>query len=599
MKNIKRTRFDHFILAFREIWIFDKRLLFVLFADVMINSLLPFPNIILSGLIIDSLTKGNAFLPFVVYLGLMFGIGFLLKAVSTYLRKVREYLFIKFTDKLNNDISSKCMNMDYEQLNDSSFQDRILLISQISHGNNFFTSIASVFDTISQVITLVGIILIMTMLNIWLLFIALAVITLQSVLHVLELKCNKRFQIDSISEERKLGYMSQLPRNASAKKDIDLFHMSDFITKKIRNFQQNMLAFNLDRIRTSGLIEMATYVLSVVFQVFAYILIGLNAFKGQITVGEFTMGITSLISFMSASSFVATNVLNFNDSLFYIQKYKSFLTLKSKYDACWDFTIDDIDLSNIEIEFRNVSFRYPNSTSYVLKNINLKLRDREKLAIVGYNGAGKTSFALLLIRMYDPTEGEILLNGVDIRKIKYRDYLKIFSTVNQDFFLLPFSLLENIAGKENAAEEEKQAIRELCDQNGMGERLKKMYKGLDTPITKTLFASGVDLSGGERQKTAIIRALYEDSPVLIFDEPTAALDPAAEYEIYRKFDQMSEGKLTVYISHRIYSTRCCDKIAVFEKGEIREYGTYEELMELKGLYYDFYEKQAEYFNEVK
>lgn len=592
-----RTRWDDFILSVREIWKFDKRLFFLLFADVIINALQPFPNIILSGLIIDSLTRGDAFWPFLIYLGLMFGIGFLLKAVSTWLRKTREYLFIKFNDKLSNDISSKCMDMDFEQFNDSSFHDRILLVNQIAHGNNFFTNITTVFDTISQVMTLAGIILIMTMLDIWLLFIALAVIILQSVLHMVELRYNRQFQLDTIGDDRKLSYVSQLPKNLAAKKDIDMFDLSGYIMEKIKAFQQKMLGYHLKRIRKAGFIEMATYLLSVAFQISAYILIGLNTLKGRITVGEFTMGITSLISFMSASSFVATNVLNFHDSLLYIHKYKAFLTWKSKFDGGWDISIDDMDLSDIEIEFRNVSFRYPGSTSYVLKNLNLKIRDREKLAIVGYNGAGKTSFALLLMRMYDPTEGEILLNGVDIRRIKYRDYLKIFSTVNQDFFLLPFSFLENIAEKEDASEEERERILELCSNNGMGERLRRMYKGLDTPITKTLFASGVDLSGGERQKTAIIRALYEDAPVLVFDEPTAALDPAAEYEIYRRFAQMSEGKLAVYISHRIYTTRCCDKIAVFERGEIKEYGTYSELMERKGLYYDFYETQAEYFSE--
>lgn len=592
-----RTRWNDFILSVREIWKFDKRLFFLLFADVIINALQPFPNIILSGLIIDSLTRGDAFWPFLIYLGLMFGIGFLLKAVSTWLRKTREYLFIKFNDKLSNDISSKCMDMDFEQFNDSSFHDRILLVNQIAHGNNFFTNITTVFDTISQVMTLAGIILIMTMLDIWLLFIALAVIILQSVLHMVELRYNRQFQLDTIGDDRKLSYVSQLPKNLAAKKDIDMFDLSGYIMEKIKAFQQKMLGYHLKRIRKAGFIEMATYLLSVAFQISAYILIGLNTLKGRITVGEFTMGITSLISFMSASSFVATNVLNFHDSLLYIHKYKAFLTWKSKFDGGWDISIDDMDLSDIEIEFRNVSFRYPGSTSYVLKNLNLKIRDREKLAIVGYNGAGKTSFALLLMRMYDPTEGEILLNGVDIRRIKYRDYLKIFSTVNQDFFLLPFSFLENIAEKEDALEEERERILELCSNNGMGERLRRMYKGLDTPITKTLFASGVDLSGGERQKTAIIRALYEDAPVLVFDEPTAALDSAAEYEIYRRFAQMSEGKLAVYISHRIYTTRCCDKIAVFERGEIKEYGTYSELMERKGLYYDFYETQAEYFSE--
>jgi ABC-type multidrug transport system fused ATPase/permease subunit len=592
-KNI--SKFDYFVLSFREIWKFDKLLFFVLLTDVVINALLPFPNIILSGLIIETLTEGSKFLSFAFYVGLMFSMNFLLKAVSCCLRKVREYLFLKFTDKLNNEICAKCMDMDFEQFNDSSFQDRVALINQMSQGNNFFTNIATVFDTISQIITLVGIILIMTMLNTWLLFIALSVIVLQSVLHMVRLKNNKQFHTDIISDQRKLGYMSQLPKDTFAKKDIDMFGMSDFILKKIKFFQRNMLGLNMHRIKADGFIEMAAYLLNIIFQVLAYILIGINAFNGLITIGEFTMGITSLINFMSASAFVATNILNFNDSLFYIHKYKSFQLIKSKFDFSSEITIDDIDLNNIEIEFRNVSFRYPNSTSYVLKNICLKISNKEKLAIVGYNGAGKTSFVLLLTRMYDPTEGEILLNGIDIRKINYKDYLKIFANVNQDFFLMPLSFLDNIAIKENITDEEKKIITELFNSNSMGERLKKMHKGLNTPITKTLYASGVDLSGGERQKVAIIRALYKNSPVLILDEPTAALDPVAEYEIYRKFAQMSEEKLTVYISHRVYSSRFCDKIAVFEKGEIKEYGTYEELMRLQGKYFDLYNKQAEYF----
>ena len=173
--------------------------------------------------------------------------------------------------------------------------------------------------------------------------------------------------------------------------------------------------------------------------------------------------------------------------------------------------------------------------------------------------------------------------------------MKIFSTVYQDFSLLAFSILENITNQEDVTGKERERIARMLQDNGMGERMGKMYRGLDTPVTKRLEASGVDLSGGEEQKVAIVRALYKDSPVLILDEPTSALDPVAEHEIYRKFAEMSEGKTTVYISHRIYSTRFCDKIAVFEKGEMKEYGTFDELMGQKGLYYDFYQQQAEYF----
>ena len=271
------------------------------------------------------------------------------------------------------------------------------------------------------------------------------------------------------------------------------------------------------------------------------------------------------------------------------------MTFKSKFDDNSGIVLNDLNLDNIEIEFKNVSFRYPNSTSYVLKNINLKISNQEKLAIVGYNGAGKTSFTLLLTRMYEPTEGEILLNGINIQRINYREYLKLFSTVNQDFFLFPFSILENIHPCSEVSEQEKEKVMDLCRKYGIEERINRMYKGLDTPITKELFAAGVDLSGGERQKIAILRALYKNSPVLVLDEPTAALDPVAEYEIYRKFAEISDGKLTVYISHRINSTRFCDKIAVFERGEIAEYGTFDELMELKGIYYNFFETQAELY----
>lgn len=595
MKDKTHIQFDDLICSFHEIWLFDKRLFLVLLANVVINALKPFPNIILSGLIIDSITQGKDFLTFLFYICVMFGMIFLLTAVSIYLGKVKEYLFLKFTDKLNNDISGKCIDMDYERFNDSSFQDSILLINQMAHGNNYFTNISTVFDTISQVIALAGIVIIMTMLNNWLLLIALIVIVLQSVLQIVRQRYNRQFQVDTIGEQRKLSYMSQIPKSIPAKKDIDMFHLGEYVLEKIYYFQNNMLDFNLRRIKKDGVIELVTYLLSIIFQVSAYVLIGINALRGAITVGEFTMGIASLINFMSASSFVATNMLNFNNSLFYILKYKSFLKYRSKFDDDSGITLENLNLKDIEIEFKNVWFRYPNSTSYVLKNINLKISNKEKLAIVGYNGAGKTSFTLLMTRMYEPTEGEILLNGINIQKINYREYLKIFSAVNQDFFLFPFSILENIAQKSGVSAEEKERILDLCRSNGMEERISRMYRGLETPITKQLFAAGVDLSGGERQKIAILRALYKESPVLVLDEPTAALDPVAEYEIYRKFAEMSEGKLTVYISHRINSTRFCDKIAVFDKGEVKEYGTFEELMELKGLYFNFFETQAELY----
>ncbi len=596
MKTIKNALLDNLFLSFKEMWKYDKRLIFILLADVLISALRPFPNILLSGKIVDSISNGKSFYFVLFYVVLLFGLDYFLTTISIFLSNKREYLFIKLTQKLDNDISYKCLNMDFEVFNDSAMQDRIQMVNEAVRGNNFFTSLTIAFNIISQFITLIGIIVVMTALNIWLLLIALIVVVLQALLHYIRLRHERKYTEDSASKRRKTGYVSRLAKDIQSKKDIVEFDMCDYILKKVKSFQKEMLIFDKRRIKDGGLIEMITYSLSIAFQVSAYLLIGIKAFRGDISIGDFTVGVASLINFMSASSFVTNNIISFNNNFFYIRQYRSFLKRRSKFDVK-DNTVStqDMDLSKIEIEFRNVSFRYPSSTAFVLKNINLTIRNGERLGIVGYNGAGKTTFTLLLTRMYDPTEGAIYLNGVDIRNINYREYQKIFATVNQDFSLFSFSLLENIIFSDTATEKEKETVLNLLVENGLGERMKKLYRGLDTPVSKTLSASGVDLSGGERQKVAVVRALYKDAPMLILDEPTSALDPVAEHEIFQKFAEMSEGKTTVLISHRIYSTRFCDKIAVFDKGEMKEYGTFEELIEQKGLYNEFFEQQAEYF----
>lgn len=592
-KNKKKE--SSLIWSIREISNFDKSLLVILLFEIVVNSLLPFPSIIFGGVIVNAIMYSNNFGLVIMYVAIMFGMTYLLNMIHLFLGKRKEYLLIKLTDKIVNDLNAKCMTIDYEQFNDSATLDRIHAVYRTARGNNFFTSLTIVCSIISKLITLVGVASIITHLNVVLLLVIFIVIVLQTLLQIIRVKNNKKYNLDSMADQRRLTFSSDLPTNIEKKKDVIMYDLGGLIIRKLKSFQKAMLIFNKRRIKDSGILDLIAFTLTIAFQISAYILLGINTFYGQITIGDFTVGISSLVTFMSASTFLTTNLVNYNDSMFYINRHKSFFKIRSKFNLKSKITIDDIDLENVEIEFKNVSFRYPNSTSFVLKNINLKLNAQEKLAIVGYNGAGKTSFILLLTRMYDPTDGTICLNGIDIRDIEYSDYLKIFATVNQDFALLPFSILENIAGRETVTPEEEFSIEQLFKDNGMGTRLEKLYKGLDTPVTKVLSAAGVDFSGGEMQKIAIIRALFKNSPILILDEPTSALDPMAEYEIYQKFSKMSDGKLTVYISHRISSTRFCDRIAVFDKGEIVECGTFDELMGKKGLYYDFFEKQAEYF----
>lgn len=246
-----------------------------------------------------------------------------------------------------------------------------------------------------------------------------------------------------------------------------------------------------------------------------------------------------------------------------------------------------------DVEFKNVSFQYPGSEQYALKNINLSFNVGERLAVVGMNGSGKTTFIKLLCRLYDPTEGEITMNDFNIRKYDYRQYLDIFSVVFQDYHLLAMPLGNNVA---SAASWDAEKAERLLEEVGFGERYSEMPKKLETPLYKNFDEDGVNISGGEAQKIALARALYKDAPFIILDEPTAALDPIAEAEIYARFDEIVGDKTAIYISHRLSSCRFCDKIAVFHEGEIVQVGTHEELLQDElGKYYELWNAQAQYY----
>ena len=246
-----------------------------------------------------------------------------------------------------------------------------------------------------------------------------------------------------------------------------------------------------------------------------------------------------------------------------------------------------------EIEFRHVSFRYPGTENYALKDFSLKLRIGERMAIVGMNGSGKTTMIKLLCRLYDPDEGEILLNGVDIRKFRQEEYIRLFSVVFQDFQLLSLPLGENVAASMDVDGE---LARKALGQAGLGERLEELPKGLDTYLYQDIADDGVEISGGEAQKIAIARALYKDAPFVLLDEPTASLDPLSEYEIYSGFDAMVGDKTAIYISHRLSSCRFCDDIAVFHEGRLVQRGSHEELLrDENGKYYELWQAQAQYY----
>ena len=322
-----------------------------------------------------------------------------------------------------------------------------------------------------------------------------------------------------------------------------------------------------------------------------YLVVVSKSLLGAISIGMLSQYLGSLINFTSNLSKFLEGVALYKTNTPYAELMMDYLHKKSEFYN-GSLTTEKRSDKKYEVEFKNVSFKYPGTDNWVLKNINLKFDLGKKLAIVGQNGCGKTTFVKLLIRFYDVTEGEILLNGIDIKKYRYDEYLKIFSVVFQDFNLFAYPLAQNIASGMDYDEEK--VVQSLKDV-GMYEDVRKWDKGLDTYLYKDIDENGISVSKGQEQKIAIARALYQDSPFLILDEPTASLDPISEAEIYEKLGEIIKDRTAIFISHRLSSCKFSDKIIVFDKGEIAETGDHDSLISKNGMYKKLWDAQAEFY----
>ncbi|CCY33001.1 aBC transporter related [Ruminococcus sp. CAG:60] len=329
-----------------------------------------------------------------------------------------------------------------------------------------------------------------------------------------------------------------------------------------------------------------------IFTGIAYVFVCLKARAGAFGLGAVTRYVASITRVYGGISTLITTMEDMRSNAAFLNMVFEFLDIPDHmYQG--SLTVEKRNDRKYEVEFRNVSFQYPGSQEYALKDVNIKFEIGKKLAVVGMNGSGKTTFIKLLCRLYDPTEGEILLNGIDIRKYNYREYMTIFSVVFQDFKLFSLPLGENVAARTNY---DRELVTEALEKAGFKERLAKMPHGLSTCLYKEYTESGVSISGGEAQKIAIARALYKNAPFIILDEPTASLDPVAEAEIYEKFAEIVGDRTAIYISHRLSSCKFCDKIAVFHHGTIVQTGTHQSLLtDQTGIYHTLWQAQAQYY----
>ena len=403
----------------------------------------------------------------------------------------------------------------------------------------------------------------------------------------------KKFTIDDVTyQKRKLEYFKRISNDYSFGKDIRLYQLADKLLKTQDELQQEIHSgVRKARIQwiKSGLF---TNLLDLSREALMYGVLVYFILRGNIGIGDFMLYVGCVHNLSET----------FYNLLKIYAKLKKCSAETNDYRSLNEFcenekeNFEAFEGKEFEIYFENVSFKYPGSQDYALKNINIRIGAHEKLAVVGLNGAGKTTFVKLLLKLYKPTGGKIYINGIDINTIDTKKYYKLFAPVFQDMECYAFSLAENISMK-CEDETDKQYAKECLMKAGLGEKLNTLELGMDTPMLKVLTDDGLELSGGEKQKLALARAIYKNAPMVVLDEPTAALDAMAESKMYEQFDAIIDGKLAIYISHRLASTRFCDNIALFENGEMTEYGTHSTLLEQNGRYAEMFQMQSQYYKE--
>lgn len=446
----------------------------------------------------------------------------------------------------------------------------------------------------SLAVVLVGLAIIGS-LNLWMVLLVFAVTVLNFLFRNYTSRTAKKKVWDPLAPWwRKNQYMQNTTTDFAAAKDIRMFGLKDWLCDKYRELAKvrcDAQRENERLWRNAGFAGAATWLVSQA-GVYAYLIC--QVIQGNVTIGDFTMYTASFATFFNFINELLTHAGNLLACSREVDDFRSFLDFGEGDEEDGGIPVPKLD--SYEFTFKNVSFRYPKAEAYALKNLNLTVKAGERLAVVGLNGAGKSTFIKLLLRLYEPTEGEILLNGVNVKDYNRHDYYQVFAPVFQNVELFAFPLAENISMQAPDETDAKKA-EECLQAAGLKEKLETLPKGVKTEVLKVIYDDGVDFSGGEKQKIALARALYKDAPVVVLDEPTAALDAVAESRLYEDFDKLIGGKTAVYISHRLSSTQFCNHVAMFSGGEMVEYGTHKSLLEQDGEYAKMFRIQAQYYME--
>lgn len=584
--------FSNMAFMFRRTWKYAKSKYFLMILDSVKSTVQPFVLLIIPKYILDELAserRVDVTLRYIAYYAAAV-VGFNL--ISLIISRFGSDQSMKIDHRVAMDQHTKWLHMDYNKFENGRVRDLEARSVSAAEPRNFAED--KVLGFISNLIRLGGYTyIIMSLHPIMILFI-LTVIAANTLIARRSAKLGYEYTTAMTRLSRRFNYIFRTMVDFKVGKDVRINGADSWLKSKYEKESEEYIRDHRAQQRKLLGINTLSDIIGLIQTVVMYGYCGYLAISGGITVGSFTVFLGALTAFTGTFNefvkrFPALGLLSK-----YIDDYREFL-------RCAEHEGKELETSDIsalpehcDIEFVNVSFKYPDTDRYVLKNINIKIKAGERLSIVGYNGAGKSTFIKLLCRFYKPTEGKILLGGVDISTYPLPEYRRRLAVVFQDYQLFYMSVRYNIVLN---LEEDPERVRKALAESGILEKIEGLENGIDTSYGRILYYHSRDFSGGETQKIACARAYYRDSPIVILDEPTSALDPVAETQLYGRFNEIIGDKTAVYISHRLASVKFCDSIAVFADGELVERGTHAELMKKNGIYADMFTKQAHYYIE--
>lgn len=603
------SNFKMVFKMYREIHRLEKHVIPAMAVNSLTKAVKPFVNIYFTAKLVTLLSSGAGFRDVILYICLALSFNFVLHFLNDFLSDYEDGLQSVLLDKESEKMAKRLYKTEYEILEDSEFREVIHKHEEAGASRwarfPYFIWTTSVF--ISGVLTLIiAIVMIIPLLKVGFtstgdgfferpifLIVLIAVIVVMAVIMLLiAIKMNKSYLAanEAYAELDRLFYSF-----------IDIF--GDYKTgKEIRIYKQQKLINHIatDKILTDGektlkKISMRTAktssfvaIMGAAVSFGVYLFIGVKGLYGLFDIGKLVLYCGAFMQIINGVMQIANTLGKLVEILPLARTY--FTIVESKDTKVYgDKTLDT---DRFDIEFKNVSFKYPGSSNYSLENVNIKINDGEHIAVVGRNGSGKTTFIKLMCRLYDVTDGEILINGINIKEYTKESISMLYSVVFQDFQMFSLPLYENICIDKELDNEK---LYNCLEQANIKERVLNMPEKEKTYLYKNIDKSGVEISGGEAQKLALARALYKNSPVVILDEPTAALDPVAENEIYSRFNSFTQNKTAIYISHRLSSCVFCSKIAVFDKAKLVETGSHQMLLDKNGKYSELWNAQAQYY----